>query len=358
MVVKKIGKNKKQISELRQDLVSGEWVAVAVARAKRPHFWRGQKKKIFRQSRGACPFENLEKSGHKKPISVYDRKGNRLPVERAKTALGAPKVGDWFLQLIPNKYPAFSAKGVCMFERKEGPFVKMDGVGFHEVFVYRDHSRYFNDFSVPELALVLRAFQDRYNALKEDDCVEYISIFHNHGSEAGASVSHPHSQLIGVPVIPPDVSRSIIGSKNFFNEHQKCVHCTMLEWERMHKERIIFENELFIAFCPYVSRTAFEVRIFPKIHQPRFEMITEEDRISAAGVLSVVLKKLTAALNDPPYNFFIHTAPCKAVGADHYHWHIEILPKTAIWAGFELGTGIEICSVKPEDAAKHLRSIK
>lgn len=340
----------KQISELRRDLVSGDWVVVAAGRAKRPHFWRAAKRKKIRQPKEKCPFENLEKSGHKKPIFVFDFKGNRQP-----SGLSAKGGNGWFLQLIPNKYPAFSAKGVCMFEKKEGPFVKMDGVGFHEVFVYRDHGRYFNDFSVSELALVLRAFQDRYNDLKDDDCVEYISVFHNHGSEAGASVSHPHSQLIGVPVIPPDVSRSIIGSKKYFDEHQKCVHCTMLEWERMHKERIIFENELFIAFCPYVSRTAFEVRIFPKIHQPRFEMITEEDRVSAAEALKAVLEKLNKKLSDPPYNFFIHTAPCKTVGAGHYHWHIEILPKTAIWAGFELGTGIEICSVRPEDAAKHLR---
>lgn len=333
-------------------MVSGEWVVVAAGRAKRPHFWRARKKKNFRQSKNVCPFENLEKSGHKKPIFAYDKSGKSY--EKELSAGG----GDWFLQLVPNKYPAFSPKGVCMFEKKEGPFVKMDGVGFHEVFVYRDHNRYFDDFSVSELALVLKAFQDRYNVLKDDDCVEYISIFHNHGSEAGASVSHPHSQLIGVPVIPPDVGRSILGSKKYFDIHQKCVHCTMLEWERMHKERIIFENDLFIAFCPYVSRTAFETRIFPKIHQPRFEMITEEDRISAAGVLSAVLKKLSAALNNPPYNFFIHTAPCKTVGAGHYHWHIEILPKTAIWAGFELGTGVEICSVAPEAAAKHLRKLK
>ncbi|MEK7123361.1 MAG: hypothetical protein AAB851_00520, partial [Patescibacteria group bacterium] len=99
MAVKKISKNKKQISELRQDLVSGEWVAVAVARAKRPHFWRGSEKKKIKQSKRSCPFENLEKSGHKKPIFVYDRRGNRLP----------SGLNDWFLQLVPNKYPAFSA---------------------------------------------------------------------------------------------------------------------------------------------------------------------------------------------------------------------------------------------------------
>lgn len=330
---------RKNISELRQDLVSGDWVVVATGRAKRPDVF-ASKEKRFHQLKTKCPFENPEESNKVKALIKYNFPGDHT----------------WFVQVIPNKFPAFG-KGICMYETRNGPYSWMDGVGFHEVIITRDHKKSLADFSIEEAELVVRAYQNRYLALKDADCIEYISIFHNHGSRAGASISHPHSQLIAIPVIPPDVGRSVIGSKNYYERNKKCVHCVMIDWERRKKERIIFENERFIAFCPFASRTAFEVRIFPKNHSPQFELISDIDRRGFSEALAAVLKKIHKGLNDPDYNFFIHTSPCN-LGAYHYHWHLEILPKTAIWAGFELSTGIEISTAKPEEAAAYLRKIE
>ena len=210
-----------------------------------------------------------------------------------------------------------------------------------------------------EVDLLVRSYQDRYAALKKKDCVKYVSIFHNQGRDAGATLSHPHSQIIAIPVVPPDVARSISGSAAYFRAHKRCVHCLILRYELRMKERIVYQNELFVACAPFASKTAFELRIFPKRHESHFEDMTPKDREAFADALRITLAKLFRGLKNPDYNFFLHTAPTG--GREefrHYHWHLEILPKTAVWAGFEIGTGIEISTVAPESAAEFLRKIK
>ena len=341
----------KSISELRQDIVTGDWAVVATGRARRPNEFAKDRRKGKPQPKQTCPFESVLPGA----LVVYDRKGEHYQVT-AKDRDYLEK--NWWLEVVPNKYPAFG-KGVCAIERKEGPYRKQDGVGFHEVVITRDHIRAIGSMTRREVETVIRSYRHRYLALKDQPCVEYISIFHNHGRESGATISHPHSQIIAIPVIPPDISRSLRGSAEFYREHKKCVHCVMLDFERRGKKRIICENRNFIAFAPFVSRQAFEIRIFPKRHNPEFESISDGEMADAAEVLRSVLAKLSRALKDPAYNFFIHTAPTADGGkAGYYHWHIEILPKTGIWAGFEIGTGIEISTIAPESAAAFLRGIR
>lgn len=327
------------VSELRQDLVTGDWIVIAKSRARRPHAYIGNGRKDEATSKEDCPFEDLKKSGNLPPVLEY-KKSN----------------GDWTLQVVPNKYPAFGV-GKCRIEKEEGPYSLMDGAGFHEIVITRDHDRSLAQLSLEEVEEVIKAFQMRYLALMNQECVSYISIFHNHGRAAGGSVYHPHSQLIAVPIVPADVGRSLRGSWDYYQKYRKCVHCVMIEWEIKDKKRIIFENDDYIAFCPFVSRAAFEVRIFPKDHKPYFEKIEDRERQKIAEALKNVLHKLFKGLNDPAYNFFLHTSPCDGLAYDHYHWHFEVLPKTAIWAGFEIGTGIEISTIEPEKAAEYLRRI-
>src|SRR3989344_1685723 len=197
MNVKKPSGKEKTISELRQDVVSGEWVVIATGRAKRPNDFLKQKFVRTAQPKATCPFEKL--------IS------NRMLV----FSKAPSRNGDWWLQVIPNKFPAFG-KGVCAVFYKEGPYQWTGGVGVHEIVVTRDHTRSIGVMSDAEVEYIMRAYQDRYLALKGDRCIEYISIFHNHGKLAGASITHPHSQIIGIPVIPPDIKRSIDGSRRYF----------------------------------------------------------------------------------------------------------------------------------------------
>ena len=131
----------------------------------------------------------------------------------------------------------------------------------------------------------------------------------------------------------------------------------MIEWEMEHKKRVVFENEEFLAYCPFSSRAAFEIWVLPKKHKPYFERINDEEKIMLAEALQIAISKIYKALGDPAYNFYIHTSPCGGVDYPHYHWHIEILPRTATWAGFELSTGIEVSTIQPEVAAEYLRNI-
>jgi UDPglucose--hexose-1-phosphate uridylyltransferase len=185
--------------------------------------------------------------------------------------------------------------------------------------------------------------------------VNYIAIFHNHGKEVGASISHPHSQLMAIPVIAPYIKLELDGAERYHRSNQHCVYCVIAEYEREEKKRVVFENDEFIAFCPFASRAAFEIWVMPKFHSPYFERITDEQKIKLAEVFQKGLSSIYKALNDPPYNFYIHSAPCGGGDYPHFHWHIEILPHTATWAGFELDTGIEISTIQPEVAAEFLR---
>lgn len=334
--------SEKTASELRRDPVSGDWVAIATARAKRPHAFIEKKKRRLVQSKSACPFEKL-----------------LVPRELAYARDGQEDGGDWWIQAIPNKYPAFT-RGVCAEPHTAGPYVWTEGVGFHEVIITRDHRRAIAAMRPDEVEQIVRVYQERARAMYRDDCVKYVSIFHNQGLEAGATIAHPHSQIIALPVIPPDVARSVRGSRDYSRRHDGCVHCALIAYELEAGERLIYENDYCAVFAPYASKAAFEMRIFPKKHRARFEEAVAEERVSVADALRISLAKLAGGLNDPDYNFFFHTAPVAAVGENfsHYHWHIEIVPKTAIWAGFEIGTGIEISAIAPEDAAEFLRKIQ
>ena len=185
--------------------------------------------------------------------------------------------------------------------------------------------------------------------------MEYILIIHNHGSEAGASVPHPHSQMFAIPLIPPDVSRSIKGSQRYFYENKHCVHCDMIHWDLKEKKRIIFENKCFVALNPYASKVSFETRIYPKIHESMFEVIDIEQRQYLAETMQFVFSKFNKNLKNPDYNMVIHTSPPKLSATRHYHWHVEILPRIGIWGGLELGAGIDVVKIPPEEAAKILK---
>lgn len=338
-------------SELRQDIVSEDWVTIATGRGRRPNDFIARSKDHFWKKTKNCPFEKmLDKSFY----VVLNNGEVHRPSQKNKLLLQK----NWFLQIFPNKFPAFS-HGTCGVARKEGPYSWEDGVGFHDVVITRNHEKTIAFMGQKEVESIIHAYRYRYLELKDDDCVQYISIFHNHGPEAGASLAHPHSQIIAIPVVPADVGRSIRGSANFFHKNKRCVHCVIIAFEKKEKKRVIYENERFIAFAPFASHAAFEIRIFPKAHMPMFESINHEDISYFADVLRISLRKLYHGLGNPSYNFFIHTAPAYDTKEfEHYHWHLEILPKTAVWAGFELGTGIDISTIAPEKAAAFLRKLK
>lgn len=332
--------NKNKHSELRQDIVTGDWVVIATGRARRPEDFSKNGKGIENENLDNiddCLFCDPEKSGQEKDVLIYKRPD-----------------GNWSLRVFPNKFPAFShADNFKKLE--EGPYFAMTGTGYHEVVVTRDHFHHMPLLEELEIAEVFDAYQERYLSLMNQRHVDYISIFHNHGKEVGASIAHPHSQLMAIPVISPYVELELKGAEKYYRANRECVYCLMSEYETEHKKRIVFENEEFVAFCPFASRAAFEVWVMPKKHKPYFERIKDDEKIKLAEVFKKAMSSIYHALNNPPYNFYIHTSPCDGKDYPHFHWHIEILPKTSTWAGFELQTGIEISTIQPEVAAEYLR---
>lgn len=331
------------LSELRQDLVTGDWVVIATGRGKRPDdFKKKAEEQIdLEKNLSECLFCDPVKSGQEPDVLIYNTSD-----------------GDWSLRVFPNKYPAFSRpQGGKIQHKEEGPYFLMDGIGYHEVIVTRDHDKHIGRMDPLMVAEILDAYQTRYLNLMNKKSVRFVEIFHNHGKEAGASIPHPHSQLAAVPVVSPYIKLELEGSEQYYKSNKKCVFCTMIEWETEYKKRIVFENDLFVAFCPFASRAAFEIWVMPKVHKPYFERLSDEEKVQGGEALHEAIRKISEVLGEPAFNFYLHTSPCDGKDYPHYHWHIEILPKTSTWAGFELSTGIEVSVIEPERAAKYLKEV-
>lgn len=305
------------------------------------------KKEKFYQSKEGCPFENLQDSGNLDPVMIFN--------EGVRSNLENYRMGNWTTLVVPNKYPAVTPR-VCPPPTNEGPFQKMMAAGFHELIITKDHDKSFCCFTVAEMAEVLTVYRERYKEIIKDECGVYLLIFHNRGPSAGATIYHNHSQMLSTPIMPPDILRSIRGSEIYFKKYGKRVHEEMFQWEIKEGKRIIYDDGHFVAFCPFVSKTPYEIRIFPKKFSPRFETITDEEIGYLANTLNSVLGKMDKALNEPDFNFYIHTAPVQKDGHDeYYHWHIEIVPRLSIVGGLELGADIYVNVIDPDDAAETLR---
>lgn len=340
-------KTKKFPSELRFDIASKDWVIIATGRARRPETFRKEKRRKDELPKSRCPFCKIGKK--EKPVLIFSD-GEKI------SDGGFDK--DWTTIVLPNKYPAF-IPSPRLEESREGPFyAKMNAAGFHEVVITRDHRKSLGQFDLGQVKEVFDVYQERYLSLMCKDFVNHISIFHNHGAEAGASISHPHSQIITTPLLDIDLHKALSNSGRYYKENKKCVYCEMNKWELKVRKRIVFENKDFIALCPFASKSAFEIIVSPKKHLPYFEKVTEKEKWGLAEAFRAALSMLYKGLSDPAYNFYLHSAPCDGKKHPHYHWHWTILPKTSTWAGFEIGTRMEISTIEPEKAAEYLKKIK
>lgn len=331
--------------QLRQDLVTGRWVAIAVERAKRPSsFTRAATVPVVAGAQ--CPFCPGHEAMTPPEVMAYRTPGT------------APNTPGWTIRVVPNLFPAFGPPDGEATIQAIGPYRTKNGVGAHEVIISSpDHEADLAELPVEKVAEVVRAYVDRYNANKDNPRIEYLLIINNHGKEAGASLEHPHSQLFGIPLVPEAVREELDGVKRYRAAHGSCPYCDILANEQGAGERVVFQNPHFLVYAPFASRTPFELAILPKQHRSRFEAMSPEERAAFAEALSQATGRVTKGLNNPPYNFYIHTAPTHAGPEVDYHWHLELLPKLAIAAGFELGSGVMINVATPESAAEFLREV-
>lgn len=328
--------------DLRKDPIVDRWVIISTERGKRPQDYSGVAPK---NSGGFCPFCYGNEA--KTPPEVY--------CLRPKDT--SPDSPGWRVRVVPNKFPALKIEG-DLDRVGEGLFDKMNGVGAHEVIIESpDHEKPLELLPVSGIEDCLRAYQQRMLDLKKDTRFRYILIFKNHGEAAGATLEHSHSQLIALPIVPELISEEIAGARRHFNYKERCIFCDIIAQERGSAERVVLENDSFIALCPYAPRFPFETWILPKYHSSNFEMDANGHFGLAADILKQVLMRIKIALDSPPYNFALHSAPFQGDHGAYFHWHIEVMPKLTKIAGFEQGTGFYINPVPPEEAAEILRSV-
>jgi len=327
--------------ELRRDPVVGRWVIIDSDHSKGPSEFSREDNTPTRQA--ICPF--CPGREHQTPLEVDAVRPNNSPANTP----------GWMVRTVPNKFPVLSSDG---FLQKEGYGIydQMTGIGAHEVLIETpDHDKTLTDLSKEEMQAVISQYQGRFRQLSKDSRFKYVVIFKNFGPSAGATVEHTHSQVIALPMVPKTVLEELKGAQQYHQHNSRCVFCDMISQEYQDKERIVVENNSFLAFCPYASRYAFETWIIPKGHSADFASTDEVIRAHLAQILQDVLKRAKKALGDPSYNYYLHTAPIGYADGMCYHWHIEIIPKLTRSVGFEWGTGLHIVPTLPQDAARYLR---
>ncbi len=325
--------------EFRQDPVSGRWAILAPERGRRPTDFHVPPEEV---EKGRCPLCPGNEDLTPPEVLVLGRpQGN------------PPNSPGWRVRVVPNKYPALhpgkphEPSGIL--------YEKLPGAGIHEVIVETpEHGKSLHQFSLEELALVWEAYRLRYTALEEDPRWHYVMIFKNRGARAGASLSHDHSQLLALPLVPETVRIEMERSQSYHRETGSCLFCRLVE-EEARGPRKLYENAHFLAFLAYAPRQPLETWIVPKSHASDFREDLEETVSDLGEILRRVLSALETTLPGLPYNLILHTAPLRTPPLPYYHWHIEIIPCLTKIAGFEWGTGIYIVPLLPEEAAAFLR---
>ena len=334
-------------NEVRKDYLLNRWVVFAKERKKRPTDFV---KDDATKKEGVCPL--CPGNEHMTPPAVLAYLSSDGAIKKERDQNGFCHK-DWLVRVVPNLYPAFAPPEED--DTKEtGDQTVFRAVGHHEVFAESPcHNEHPGAARVSQLVHVINAYLDRLRNLSGKPYVKHVSIFRNHGREAGASLSHAHTQLIATPVVPTILDEEFEASKSFWDKNHECLLCNVLEKERL-STRFIWENSSFVVFAPWASVNPLEFWVLPKRHQSNILAMSGDEVKDLAETMRVCLGGLKTLLNDPPYNFGFHTLLSEDA-RDCYHWHLEVYPRLTIWAGFEKSTGMFINVISPEDAAAELK---
>ncbi len=342
-------------------IVPTESVLVATARGMRPKQAEQAAPRDTRSHVDTCPFCTGNEDKTPPQISTY------------------PNDEKWEIRIVENLYPVLGddqPRSSFSFGLQQ----TIDGYGRHEVIIDHDnHGIGFHEMSVEHLAMLFGAYRDRIKELYEsDDRLRYVLVFKNFGPAAGGSIPHTHSQIIATPVVPENVQSELQHSRNYFEKKHQCIFCSLIDealtfeatvydresGEVRHRldvgQYVIERTERFIAIKPFASRYEWEVHIFPLVHEADYQNITDEELDDLGGLMQRTMARLDAVLGGVQYNHFLHSLP-RGVDdkcTESYHWHLEICPRTSIPTGFELGSGLFVNTVSPEEAAKRLREVQ
>ncbi|HWD23998.1 MAG TPA: galactose-1-phosphate uridylyltransferase [Acidimicrobiales bacterium] len=320
------------MNQLRLDPLSGRWVAVSTDREHTVTFTPRQAPRL--DNSDSCPFCPGHEEGSTPSLEL----------------LGAD--GKWRVRVVPNRYPAFSGDDPFVVNHRGPVYTEAPASGIHEVLVFSpDHQLTWADFDDEQASLVMRAMRDRTETHRTTAGLRYSQAIVNAGREAGASIDHPHGQLLGIPFVPRELVDEQGGFARFAGG---CLLCTANESEERVGYRVVERHPATITYAPYWSGTPYEMLIAPRIHQAHFHLATDEALAAIGVAIRNALAALRHTVGDVAYNVVFHAAPYRALAP--FHWHVHILPKLVTRAGFELGTGVYINVVSPERAAGDLRA--
>lgn len=330
------------MSELRWDRTTNEWVIIAPERGWRPIEQLASNARAPEKDRlKDCPF--------------CPGNENRTPPEIARIPDNGRGLPGWRVRVVPNQYPVMKHRAA---NGERVPQITTDrrlGVGFHEVIVDTpEHDQSFSEMSHKQLGLLVNIYRQRLGTLRAAPGVEHTIVFKNHGQPGGASMRHPHSQLIALPQIPAAVAKRYRVGRAYFNAHGSCQYCNMIEDECAADRRVVFLTDDVVVWQPFAQRSPFETWIAPRHHQSHFFDAPQRTCIAAAIAVQVTLRLLSRIIGPASFNYVIQSPP-SAWSGPWCHWFIRVVPRTATPGGFEHGTGMYINTNSPEQSASIMR---
>jgi UDPglucose--hexose-1-phosphate uridylyltransferase len=320
------------MSQLRLNPLTGRWVTIAVDRDARPGDLISRQVPVQADPSLPCPFCRGNEEATAPALETYDRQG------------------EWVVRVVPNRYPAFDGDEPLRVNNLGPVFTQAVASGIHEVLVFTpDHGASLADLDDAQAAVTMAAIRDRMEMHAGLPQIRYTQAIVNHGREAGASLEHPHGQLLGVPFVPGEIAEEEAGFRRF---EGSCLLCTTLEAEEAAHHRVVYADDRVLVVCPFWSGAPFEMLVLPRDHEVHITDAAPPDVAAVGRALRDVLARLRGCLGDVAYNVVFHTAPHRHAGP--YHWHAHVLPRVTSVAGFEQGTGVLIDIVSPEIAARRL----
>jgi UDPglucose--hexose-1-phosphate uridylyltransferase len=338
--------------QLRKDPVNGRWVVFSPERVRRPLFYQ-------------APTLSPQVDPRENPFLEGNETYTTPEVFAFREVGSQPNRPGWRVRVVPNKFPALRVEG-DLDKEAVGLYDQMNGIGAHEVIIETPNPEFaLEDQPLSGIVEVLMAYRSRMLDLAKDLRFRYILIFKNVGLMAGASIMHPHSQLIAMPVIPKVLRDKLETAKHYYLTKERNIFEDILRNERKSGERVVYENAGYSVLCPFASRFPFETIILPRKQSSDFAQSSDHQLVLLSNALKKILQAYKKGLHSPDYNLILHTAPIRHSNAEEwqtldvdFRWHMEILPRITGIAGFEFGTGFHINTVLPEEAAKFLREVK
>jgi UDPglucose--hexose-1-phosphate uridylyltransferase len=329
------------MSDFRQNLATKEWVIIAPGRGQRPHDFATAKVAgpVYPEFREDCPF---------------------CPGNEALTGselLRRNRDGSWLMRAVQNKFSALSTDASVQREQ-HGLFLKSGSYGHAEVIIESPrHNDTLVTMELDQLHELLRMYRRRMAEISMMSNIAIVMLFRNCGPHAGTSLEHPHSQIIASPLIPPNIRDPFQKAALHYDSYGSCVYCDLMHEELRQQERMVFENEHYVVFCPFASRTPYELRIYPRVHNASFFWSPKEEFGDMAEALQLTLSAMHRVLGNPSYNLIVRTAPVGDEDVRYLHWYMLVVPRLSTPAGFEMGSGIYINPAPPEQCARELREV-